>query len=318
MRVVFMGSPEFAVLPLEYLVLNGYRIPAVYAQPDRPAGRGRVLSPSPVKRAAERLNLLVVQPDSLQKMEVVSGLASLRPDIIVVAAFGQILPRSVLDIPHWGCINLHPSLLPEFRGAAPVASAILAGAEFTGVSIMLMDEGVDTGPILARAQIPISGRDTTGSLTAKLSRISAQLLLSVLPSWVKGTISPQPQDDAEASYCRPILKNDGEIDWCLSAVDIWRRVRAFHPWPGCYTRWRGRRMRIIEAVPVYDVSDVAAGLVVALPSAVEVGGEPAFGVGTGDAVLGVLRVQIEGRRAISAAEFLKGQRELVGARLPLS
>ncbi|MDD5510244.1 MAG: methionyl-tRNA formyltransferase [Dehalococcoidales bacterium] len=318
MRVVFMGSPEFAVLPLEYLVLNGYRIPAVYAQPDRPAGRGRALSPSPVKRAAERLNLLVVQPDSLQKMEVVSGLASLRPDIIVVAAFGQILPRSVLDIPHWGCINLHPSLLPGFRGASPVASAILAGAEFTGVSIMLMDEGVDTGPILARAQIPISGRDTTGSLTAKLSRISAQLLLSVLPSWVKGTLSPQPQDAVGASYCRPISKNDGEIDWRLSAVDIWRRVRAFHPWPGCYTRWRGRRMRIIEAAPVYDVSDVAAGLVVALPSAGEAGGEPAFGVGTGDAVLGVLRVQMEGRRAISAAEFLKGQRELVGARLPLN
>lgn len=313
-----MGSSEFAVLPLEYLLLNGYRIPAVYTQPDRPAGRGRGLSPSLVKRAAERLNLLVVQPDSLQKMEVVSGLASLRPDIIVVAAFGQILPRSVLDIPHYGCINLHPSLLPRFRGASPVASAVLAGEEFTGVSIMLMDEGVDTGPILARAQIPISGRDTTGSLTAKLSRISAQLLLSVLPSWIKGVLSPQSQDEARASYCHPISKNDGEIDWRLSAVDIWRRMRAFHPWPGCYTRWRGRRMRIIEAVPVYDVSDVAAGRVVALPSAGEVVGEPAFGVGTRDTVLGVLRVQMEGRRVMSAAEFLKGQRELVGAQLPLS
>ncbi|MDD4985661.1 MAG: methionyl-tRNA formyltransferase [Dehalococcoidales bacterium] len=315
---MFMGSPDFAVLPLQYLVLNEYRIPAVYTQPDRPAGRGRGLSPSPVKRAAERLNLFVVQSGSLRKTEAVSGLASLQPDIIVVAAFGQILPRSVLDIPHCGCINLHPALLPRFRGASPVASAILAGEEFTGVSIMLMDEGVDTGPILARAQIPISGRDTTGSLTAKLSRMSAQLLLSVLPSWVNGTLSLQPQDEAEASYCRPILKNEGEIDWSLPAVDIWRRVRAFHPWPGCYTRWRGRRMSIIEAVPVYDVGDVAVGRVVALPLAGGGAGEPAFGVGTGKAVLGVLRVQMEGRRAMSAAEFLKGQRELVGARLPLS
>ncbi|MDD5591172.1 MAG: methionyl-tRNA formyltransferase [Dehalococcoidales bacterium] len=312
MRIVFMGSPEYAVLPLEHLVLNGYRIPAVYTQPDRSAGRGRALSPSPVKRAAECLNLMVVQPGSLQKMEAVSGLATLRPDIIVVAAFGQILPRSVLDIPRCGCINLHPSLLPKFRGASPVASAILSGADFTGVSIMLMDEGVDTGPILARAQIPISRRDTTGSLTAKLSRISAQLLLSVLPSWVKGTLSPQPQEEAGASYCRPISKSDGEIDWSLPAVDIWRRVRAFHPWPGCYTGWSGRRIRIVEAVPVCDVRDVAAGRVVALPSAGEGAGEPAFGIGTGDAVLGVVRVQMEGRREMSAAEFLKGQRSWLG------
>jgi len=317
LRVVFMGSPEFAVLPLEHLILNGYHIPAVYTQPDRPAGRGRGLSPSPVKRAAERLSLSVVQPDSFQKMEAVSGLASFQPDVIAVAAFGQILPRSVLDIPRCGCINLHPSLLPRFRGASPVASAILAGEEFTGVSIMLMDEGMDTGPILARAQIPISGRDTTGSLTAKLSRISAQLLLSVLPSWVWGKLSPRPQDESGASYCHPISKKDGEIDWCLPAVDIWRRVHAFHPWPGCYTRWRGRQLRIIEAVPVYEGSIAAAGRVVALMPAGETG-EPAFGVGTGEAVLGVLRVQLEGRRAMSAAEFLKGQRELVGAQLPLS
>jgi len=312
-----MGSPEFAVLPLEHLVLNGYHIPAVYTQPDRPAGRGRGLSPSAVKRAAGRLSLSVVQPDSFQKMEAVSGLAALQPDIIVVAAFGQILPRSVLDIPRCGCINLHPSLLPRFRGAAPVVSAILAGEEFTGVSIMLMDEGMDTGPVLARAQIPISRGDTTGSLTAKLSRISAQLLLSVLPSWVRGKLSPQPQDESGASYCRPILRKDGEIDWRLSAVDIWRKVRAFHPWPGCYTSWRGRQLRIIEAVPVCGDSEAAAGRVVALIPAGEMG-ELAFGIGTGDSVLGVLRVQMEGRRAMSAADFLKGQRELIGAQLPSS
>ena len=241
-------------------------------------------------------------------------LASLHPDVIVVAAFGQILPRSVLDIPRCGCLNLHPSLLPRFRGASPVAAAILAGDEFTGVSIMLMDEGMDTGPILARAQIPISATDTTGLLTAKLSRIAAQLLLEVLPCWLRGELTPKPQSEAEASYCHPISKEMGELDWHLPAVDIWRRVRAFHPWPGCYTRWQGRQLKIIEAVPLSSEGGAEVGQVVALvPSGVGV--EPAFGIGTGEGVLGVLKVQLEGKRAMSAADFLRGQRDFIGALL---
>ncbi|MDH5695010.1 MAG: methionyl-tRNA formyltransferase [Dehalococcoidia bacterium] len=316
MRVIFMGSPEFAVSPLEQLILNQYQVVAVYTQPDRPAGRGRVLVSPPVKRTALALGLPVVQPASLKGAEVVEQLSGLQPDVIVVAAFGQILPQSVLSIPGYGCVNIHPSLLPRFRGASPVASAILAGDEFTGVSIMLMDEGLDTGPVLARAQIPISGQDTTGSLNTKLSLIGAWLLQEVLSGWSRGELTPQPQNEAEATYSGSITKEEGEIDWHLPAIDIWRRVRAFHLWPGCYTRWRGKQLKIIEAVPLSEERTFEVGQVVALPPVHE-GAKAAFGVYTGDGVLGVSRVQLEGKRAISAAEFLRGQREFIGAVLAL-
>jgi len=317
LRVVFMGTPEFAVPPLERLILNHYPVVAVYTQPDKPAGRGRSLVSPPLKRAALTWKLPVMQPVSLKRPEVVAQLATFHPDVIVVAAFGQILPQSVLDIPSYGCINIHPSLLPRFRGVSPVAAAILAGDEFTGVSVMLMDAGLDTGPILARAQIPVSAQDTTGSLTAKLSLIAAQLLLEVLPCWLRGGLTPQPQDETKATYSGAISKGEGEIDWRLPAVDIWRRVRAFNPWPGCYTRWRGKQLKIIEAVPLPEAEPLVMGQVVALTPATG-SSEAAFGVGTGDGILGVCHVQLEGRRAMSAAEFLRGQRQFIGAILPLS
>jgi len=316
LRVIFMGTPEFAVPSLEHLILNQYQVVTVYTQPDKTAGRGRSLVSSPVKRAAINWKLPVVQPVSFKEAEVVAQLASFHPDVIVVAAFGQILPQSVLDIPTYGCINIHPSLLPKFRGASPVAAAILAGNEFTGVSLMLMDRGLDTGPVLARAQISISAQDTTGSLTAKLSLIAAQLLLEVLPCWSKGELTPQPQDETEATYSGELTKKDGEIDWSLPTVDIWRRVRAFHPWPGCYTRWQGRQLKIVEAVPLPGPSRmgrIEIGQVVALND-----GGAVFGVNTGDGVLGVLRLQLEGKRAMSGAEFLQGQRQFIGAILPSS
>ena len=313
MRIVFMGTPEFAVSPLEQLVLNQYQVVAVYTQPDKPAGRGRCLVPSPLKRAALSWGQKVVQPVDLKRAEVVAQLADLRPDVIVVAAFGQILPQSVIDIPGYGCINIHPSLLPRFRGATPVAAAVLAGDEVTGVSIMLMDKGLDTGPILASAQIPIASQDTTGSLAAKLSQTAARLLPRVLDGWAKGELTPQPQKEVEASFCSPITKEEGEIEWHLSAVDIWRRVRAFNPWPGCYTKWQGRQLKIIEAVPLPGGKNLEVGRVVAT-----VGAEAALGVNTGDGILGICQVQLEGKRAMSAAEFLRGQRQLIGAILPLS
>jgi len=311
LRVVFMGTPEFSVLPLEHLVLNQYQVVAVYTQPDRLAGRGRSLVSSPVKKAAEGLGLPVVQPAGFKKEGAVAELAGFKPDVIVVAAFGKILPQSVLDIPAYGCINIHPSLLPGYRGASPVAAAILGGDEFTGVSIMLLDAGMDTGPVLAQAQIPVSALDTTGSLGAKLSLISAQLLLEVLPSWVRGERTPRPQNNAEATYCGTITKEEGEIDWRLPAVDIWRRVRAFQPWPGCYTRWQGKQMKIIEAVPLPGEKNAETGRVVALQK-----GEAGFGVNAGEGVLGVLKVQLEGKRSMSAGEFLRGQQKLVGTILP--
>jgi len=312
-----MGTPEFAIPSLDHLVLNQYQVVAVYTQPDKSAGRGRTLVSSPVKRAALSWKLPVVQTASFSKPEVVAQLAGFHPDVIVVAAFGQIVPQSVLDIPRYGCINVHPSLLPRFRGASPVAAAILAGDEYTGVSIMLMDRGLDTGPVLARAQIPISAQDTTSSLMAKLSQIAARLLKEVLVYWSRGELTPQPQNEAEATYCSSISKEEGEIDWHLSAIDIWRRVRAFYPWPGCYTRWRGKQLKIIEAVPLPEEKTIEVGQVVApIPASPE--SKAAFGVCTGDGILGVCQVQLEGKRAVSAAEFLRGQRQFIGAILPLS
>lgn len=309
MRVVFMGSPRFAVPSLEYLVAAGYEIAAVYTQPDRVGGRGHGLAVSPVKPAAEALGLTVVQPESLKAPDAVKQLAGFKPDVIVVAAFGQLLPKAVLELPRLGCVNVHPSLLPRFRGASPVAAAILAGDEFTGVSIMLLDEGMDSGPILARAQVPVADSDTTASLSDKLSVVGVGLLGEVLVGWSRGELKPRPQDETKATFCQPITKDEGEIDWRLSAVGLWRQVRAFYPWPGSYTRWRGKTLKIIEAVPLSPQTNVKAGEVVALDS----GG---FGVGAGDGILKILRVQLEGKQALAAADFLRGQRDFIGAVLP--
>jgi methionyl-tRNA formyltransferase len=269
-----------------------------------------------VKKTAVNLGLPVVQPVKLKEAEAVAQLAALKPEVIVVAAFGQILPQAVLDIPIYKCINIHPSLLPKYRGASPVAATILAGDEFAGVSIMLMDAGMDTGPVLAQAQVAISPHDTTGSLTDKLSLVSARLLLEVLPRWVAGELTPRPQENAKASYTALFTKSEGEIDWRLPALEIWRRVRAFQPWPGCYTGWRGKQLKIIEAIPLPTGENLTTGQVVALnqkEAHSTSSGQAAFGVNTGDGILGVVKVQLEGKRAMTAAEFLRGQAGLVGA-----
>ena len=312
MRVVFMGTSEFAVSCLERLVLAQYQVVAVYTRADSPAGRGRRLMSPPVKRAAQDWGLSVVQPDSLDRAEVVEQLAGFRPDVIVVAAYGQILPQAVLDIPGYGCINVHPSLLPRFRGASPVAAAILAGDELTGVSLILMDRGLDTGPVLSRLSVPVSPWDTAGLLTARLSQVGARLLAAALPRWCSGELTAQPQNDAETTCCREIAKRDGEIDWRLSARELWQRVRAFQPWPGGFTMWQGRRLEIVEAMPLHLGLECQAGRVIELTPALK---GTAFGVGTGDGILGVLKVKPEGRRAMSAAEFLRGQRQVLGALL---
>lgn len=311
MRIVFMGTPDFAVPPLEELVRRQYQVVAVYTRPDRPAGRGRAPAPSPVKTAALNLNLPVTQPASFKETGAIEQLASLRPDVIVVAAYGLILPQAVLDVPKYGCVNIHPSLLPKYRGASPVASVILSGDEVTGVTFMLLDAGMDTGPILAQERAPISPQDTTGLLTARLSELAARLLPGVLERWVGGEIKPQPQNEAEATYSKLISKEDGEIDWHLPAVELWRRVRAFQPWPGCHTFWQGKRLAIIEAVAFSPQTGVGLGQVVGVNK-----DGAAFGVGTGDGVLGVVKVQMEGKRAMTSGEFVRGYRQLIGAVLP--
>jgi methionyl-tRNA formyltransferase len=306
LRIVFMGTPEFAVPTLRHLVLNDYDVAAVYTRPDRPAGRGRGLASSPVKTLAMSLALPVVQPLSLKDAGAITELAGYKPDVIVVVAFGQILPKPVLELPEFGCINVHPSILPQHRGATPVAAAILAGDSFTGVSIMLMDEGLDTGPVLAFARIPIMDKDNTGSLSLKLSLIAAPLLQDVLPDWVSGKIKSAPQDEAGVTYSTTISKEDGEIDWRQPALAIWRRVRAFQPWPGCYTRWRGKLLKIVEAEPLGREIKTVAGEVITLPGV-------GLGVSTGDGVLRLLAMQLEGKRAMTAEEFVRGQRQFVGA-----
>ena len=313
MRIVFMGSPEFAVLPLEYLVQNGYDVAAVYPQPDRPAGRGRQIILSPVKQAAQKLGLKVIQPEKLKNPAVVAELAGYQPEAIVLAAYGQILPRTVLDIPKFGCLNLHPSLLPRHRGASPVTATILAGDEFAGISIMLMDVGLDTGPVFTRAQIPVTGHDTTGTLTGKLSLIGAHLIQDVLLHWVRGELKPQPQDESLATYSSPLSKEEGEINWNLSAVEVWRQVRAFQPWPGAFTMWRGKRLEIIQGLPLPWAKGLEVGTVVDLQ---QVTAKAAFGIVTVDGVLGVCNVQLAGKKAMSAVDFIRGQSNIIGARLP--
>jgi methionyl-tRNA formyltransferase len=311
LRVVFMGSPQFAVPSLEALVRNQYNVVAVYTQPDRVAGRGRALVCPPVKEAAGRMGLPVVQVESLRSPEALTELAGYEPGVIAICAYGQILPQSVLDIPPRQCLNVHFSLLPRHRGASPVAAAILAGDEFTGVTIQLVRKKLDTGPILAEAAVPILSGDNTGTLTEKLSLVGARLLLEALEGWRRGDVTPQPQDEAEASYFGQIKKEDGEIDWSQPAAAIWRRVRAFYPWPGCYTTWRGKLLKIIESLPIDEDGSAATGQVIALHSQ-----DDGIGIGTGEGILGIFKVQLEGKRVMTAAEFLRGQRGFIGVVLP--
>ena len=308
MRIVFMGTPEFALPSLEGLIGNGYEVAAVYTQPDKAAGRGRVVEESPVKKAGRRHNLNVFQPVNMKSAETRTQLAGLKPDAVVVAAFGQILPPSVLEIPPFGCLNIHPSLLPKYRGVAPVPAAILNGDEWTGVSVMLLDKGVDTGPVLTSVHVPVLPQDTAGSLLEKLSHTGAQLLLDTLPGWFRKEIKPQPQNNTDASYTKMLTKEAGEIDWKLPAVQIWRRVRAYQPWPGCYTRWQGKQLKILGVVPLHGEGTKEPGSVVAIKD-----NAAAFGIVTGDGIMGVVKVQLEGKKAVTAKEFLNGQRQIIGA-----
>jgi len=308
MRLVFMGTPEFAVAPLRNLVLNSYEVAAVYTKKDKLAGRGRELSFSAVKREALALGLKVVQPGSLRKPEALAELAGFAPDVIVVAAFGQILPPEVLALPRFGCINIHPSLLSRHRGAAPIVSTILAGDTWGGVSIMKMDKGLDTGPVLTRAQALVRDDDTTETLSDRLSLMSAHMLADILPAWVRGEIKPQPQDNALATYFKPIAKDAGEIDWKLPSVQLWRQVRAYQPWPGSFTRFNGKVLKILEAWPTECASPNPVGTVVALGKG--------CGVVTGRGLLELHRLQIEGKQAMSAGDFVRGQRQFVGVILP--
>src|SRR5262249_4463616 len=286
-RVLFLGSPDFAVPSLRALVAAGHDVAGVVTQPDREAGRGRRTLPPAVKVAARELGLPVLQPASLRRPEAVAELTALQPDVLVVAAFGQILRRNVLELAPHGGFNGPASLLPRWRGAPPVTAAVVAGDSVTGVSIMLLDEGLDTGPVLATRATPIGAEDTSGTLTDRLARIGAELLVETLPRWLAGVLPPLPQDDAAATYAPKLEQEAGRISWSEPAELIWRKVRAYTPWPGAYTPYKGEPLRISAAWPLPDGEAVEPGVAVAVESKLLSGvpteaGMPAFGVGTGD------------------------------------
>jgi methionyl-tRNA formyltransferase len=245
-RIVFMGSPDFAV-PTLRLLAGTYRTVGVVTQPDRPSGRGRTLVAPPVKLAALELGLPLVQPEKLRAPEVMQQLRDWAPDLIVVAAYGQILRQEVLDLPHFSCVNVHASLLPRWRGAAPINAAILAGDAQTGVTIMIMDAGVDTGPMLTQRALPIAPEDTAGSLFEKLAALGGKLLLETLPKYLSGEIQPQPQPDEGATYAPMLKKEDGLLDFSLPADELARKVRAFNPWPGTYLPFNGQPLKVRAA-----------------------------------------------------------------------
>ncbi len=306
LRLGVAGTPEFAVPALERLA-EVRSVVAVFTQPDRPAGRGQALKGSPVKRRALALGLPVHQPATLKTEEARELLASLKLDLLIVAAYGLILPPAILEIPRLGCINIHASLLPRWRGAAPIQRALLAGDASTGVTIMRMEAGLDTGPMLASRATPISEFDTGESLQTLLARLGADLMVDTLPAIESGSLKEQPQSDQGVTYAQKIGKAEARIDWSQDALRIGRQVRAFNPWPVAETRYNGQQVRIWEA------ELAPANGKVAVPGAVLAAGAAGIDVACGIGALRVRRLQLAGRKPLQAVDFLAGQR-LDGAR----
>ena len=297
-RVVFMGSPDFALPSLRALV-DRYNVVGVVTQPDRASGRGRELKAPPVKLLAQDLNIPVMQPQKLREPEAMQQLQAWNPDLIVVAAFGQILRRDVLVLPKYGCVNVHASLLPRWRGAAPINASVLAGDEETGVTIMKMDVGLDTGPMLSMEKIRITPDDTAGSLFEALSTLGAKLLIETLPGYINGTVLPQPQPEEGATYAPMLKKEDGRLDFNQPAVELERRIRAMNPWPGAWFEWNGNILKVNRgAVSEAKGKEVGSRIIVE--------GRPA--VQCADGVLILEEVQPPSKKVMPGKAFLSGTR----------
>ncbi len=324
-----MGTPEFAAVILRRLLApdSPVTVVGVVTQPDRPVGRGHRLAPQPVKALAGSAGLPVLQPLSLRRPAALTALQRLQPDVGVVAAYGRILPPDVLAVPRYGYLNVHASLLPRWRGPWPIGAALLAGDVETGASIMRLDEGMDTGGVLARRPEPIYPDDTTATLEARLSALGAAILVETLPAYLSGTLAPQPQDDREATYCHMVRKDDGCLDWTQPAVALERQVRAMQPWPVAWTTWQGKQLRVLKARVVDTPADGPPG-----PAGPERPQQPAAGangdaagrvvrwgkgvaVGTGKGWLALDQVQLEGRGVVPIAAFVNGYRTFPGSRL---
>jgi methionyl-tRNA formyltransferase len=296
LRIIFAGTPAFAATALSALLTTQHEVVAVYTQPDRPAGRGRKLQPSPVKQLALEKGIEVRQPARLKSADDQADLAALQADLMVVVAYGLLLPQAVLDAPRLGCINIHASLLPRWRGAAPIQRAILAGDSESGVTIMQMEAGLDTGPMLLTLKTPIGPEDTGGSLHDRLAELGAAALLQALPGIADESLQPVQQDDRLANYASKLDKQESRIDWSQPAAAIARQVRAFNPWPVAQCEFDGKVMRIWQATPLSEQQG-APGQVVAT-------GKSGIDVGTGEGVLRITELQMPGKRAMSAADFL--------------
>jgi methionyl-tRNA formyltransferase len=299
LKIIFAGTPEFAASALAALLNTAHQVVAVYTQPDRPAGRGRKLQPSPVKQLALEHGIEVRQPVKLKDPADQAALAALQADLMVVAAYGLLLPQAVLDAPRLGCVNIHASLLPRWRGAAPIQRAILAGDEESGITIMQMAAGLDTGPMLHTLKTPILQDDTGGTLHNRLADLGARALLESLGGIADGTLIAQPQNDDLATYAKKLEKGEACIDWTQPASQIDRQVRAFNPWPVAQCDYRGQIMRIWQSQPREESASPGAK-----PGQVLVAGKAGIDVATGEGVLRILNLQMPGKRAMSATDFL--------------
>ncbi len=308
LKIVFMGSPEIALPSLKALLASSHRVVAVVSQPDRPAGRGRGLTPPAVAAYAREKGLPLFQPEKIKgDPEFVSALRTLAPDAIAVVAYGKILPPDVLSLPRLGCVNVHFSLLPQYRGAAPLQWALINGDEETGVTTFRLNEGLDTGPILLQKKVGIHDEDDAAILGHRLSNIGAELLVETLDALKEGTLEPIPQNDLLATKAPLLKKEDGHIDWSRKAKALWGQVRGMTPWPGAFTSWRGCRLKVHRAGCDAIARPGAAGEVVEI-------NDEGIHVSCGQGVLLVKELQIEGGKRLAAKDFLKGHPVAVGER----
>jgi methionyl-tRNA formyltransferase len=307
MKLIFCGTPQFAVPTLEKLIAEKHDIELVMTNPDEPSGRGYDVKPSPVKRTALKAGLEVFQPLKLKEESTARFLSKFCPDFIVVVAYGHIIPRWMIDLPKHGCVNLHASLLPRYRGAAPIQWAIIRGESVTGVTTMKIDEGLDTGDILLKREIPIQDTDTTETLSERLSSTGADLMVETLPELIRAEIQPQPQDHAHATFAPILKKEDGRIDWKLRAEEVGWRVRGLRPWPGAYTSFRSKNLHIWSATPVIGQTALGhePGMLLSDRGTLRV----VCGLGT---LLEVHELQLEGRKRLLVRDFLNGARPSPG------
>jgi len=307
LRIIFAGTPEFSVPPLRALLGSGHQVVAVYTQPDRPAGRGRKLTASPVKEVALEHGIPVMQPVNFRSEEAKAELEALQADLMVVVAYGLILPQRVLDAPRLGCVNIHASLLPRWRGAAPIQRAILAGDTETGITIMQMEAGLDTGPMLLEQRCAIAEADNGGALHDRLSVMGAEALMAALPGIIDGSLMARKQDDALANYASKLEKAEANIDWSRSAAEIHRKIRAFNPWPVAQTTWKGEVLRLWEASVLERPPSAAPGTVVAEA-------REGIDIAAADRLLRIHTLQLPGKRPVSVQDFLNSH-SMLGATL---